>query len=690
MSRRRILWVSEEVPDRAGGGGSIRQAELLLRLGRRFDVDLLVAGSVTDEAVRAAVRSVEEVDVAPAPPPGRLAAAGQVLVRRRPLAALGSTAAAAALRAAVLQRTEEADLVLVHHENLLDLLDLPVERVGLHAFDVKAVRASQSAAVEPTWRRRLLWRAEAAASERSLRRHLGQADVVVACTAPDLDALTGALRPGGSAARGIVAPNGADLDRFAPSPAPGAGRVLFLGSLDYEPNVDAVTWFATTAWPAVRAAVPHATLLVAGHRPPAAVLALGALDGVTVVGPVDDAARTYAGCDVALAPLRVGSGSRVKVLEALASGRPVVGTTTGLEGLGLDAGGADGTVAADDPAGLADAVVALLRDPAAAAAAGTAGRAFVERTASWDRIADDLADALDRALDDATDADGVSVLVCTRGRPALLEASLRSLHGALGPADELLVVEADGSEAAPLVAGLGPAARHLAAPVAGKSRQLNVGLRAARHAVVVLTDDDCEVDPGWVRAMAAPFADPAVAVAFGHVIGLSAVHGAPLAAVPPGPAPERTWAYANGAAMAVRRAAVREVGGFDERLGPGAPVHGEEHDLVLRLQEAGWTVRIADAPPVRHLDWRSDEEERRNLLVYSRGAGAFVGAAVRRAPRRNARLLLRRARYQASLWRHGDVAGAGFGPRTTLAFVLGLGRGLALRPIRPYRRRASS
>ena len=141
-------------------------------------------------------------------------------------------------------------------------------------------------------------------------------------------------------------------------------------------------------------------------------------------------------------------------------------------------------------------------------------------------------------------------------------------------------------------------------------------------------------------AMAAPFDDPLVGVAFGHVIGLSSVRDKPQQPVPPGPAPAESWAYANGAAMAVRRRAVLEVGGFDERLGPGAPVHGEEHDLILRLQEAGWLVRVTAAPPVDHLEWRDDEETRENLLVYSRGAGAFIGAALRRAPRRWARTAL--------------------------------------------------
>jgi GT2 family glycosyltransferase len=229
---------------------------------------------------------------------------------------------------------------------------------------------------------------------------------------------------------------------------------------------------------------------------------------------------------------------------------------------------------------------------------------------------------------------------------------------------------------------LGDRGRFLYDAVGGKSRQLNLGLRAAAYDVVVMTDDDCRVAPGWLTAMAAPFEDPAVAATFGPVAGLSGVAGVDFVFPPAGPVPPVTWHYANGAAMAVRRDAAIAVGGFDERLGPGAPVHGEEHDIVLRLQEAGHDVRIADAPVVEHLEWRDRTETRDNLLVYSKGAGAFVGAALRRAPRRWARTAVRRTRYKLSLWRHRSSEGWTFGPATSWAYARGVAHGLRLPPRR--------
>jgi GT2 family glycosyltransferase len=279
-------------------------------------------------------------------------------------------------------------------------------------------------------------------------------------------------------------------------------------------------------------------------------------------------------------------------------------------------------------------------------------------------------------------AASVGVLVCTHGRPGFLEDCLQSVL-ASAPADSPVVLVESGSERSPLRdVGQDPRLRHHLVGRPGKSRQLNEGLRTMTEERVVLTDDDCRVDVAWVVAMAAPFDDPRVGAVFGPVDGLSGVRGAPAMPIAPGPAPEMTWDYANGAAMAVRRSAVVAVGGFDERMGPGAAVHGEEHDLVLRLQEAGWEVRVADAPPVHHLDWRDPEETRQNLLVYSRGAGAFLGAALRRAPRRSIRTVLRRCRYQAILWRHHSAEGLWFGPATSLAFLRGIARGLLLTPRR--------
>jgi len=284
-----------------------------------------------------------------------------------------------------------------------------------------------------------------------------------------------------------------------------------------------------------------------------------------------------------------------------------------------------------------------------------------------------------------------TVVVCTVARPELLATCLASIAGAMGAGDELIVVGADsvpirrqgdgdGAPAHDQTSGLGVRARWLWCDPPGKSRQLNRAAAVAEGEVLVLTDDDCVVSPGWVDGMVSAFGDPEVGAAFGPVRGLSAVPGPPAPRLPPGPAPIEHWIYAHGAAMAVRRSALFDIGGFDERLGPGAGAHGEEGDVVLRLRERGWACRISDAPVVEHQDWRSEDEEARNLLVYERGGGALIGAALRRALRSSMKVFLLRLEYQAHLWTEPRRRGWMFGLRTTVAFARGVWYGLRLRP----------
>lgn len=275
----------------------------------------------------------------------------------------------------------------------------------------------------------------------------------------------------------------------------------------------------------------------------------------------------------------------------------------------------------------------------------------------------------------------MTVVVATKDRPELLSECLRSITLAITDGDELVVAESGDSHVAAAAGGLDHELTHVRVDRAGKSRQLNAALARSENPVVLFTDDDCRVPATWADAMAAAFEDPAVAIAFGPVVGLTHVSGgAPPVGPPAGEAPFVTWTYAHGASMAVRRTSLVEVGGFDERLGPGAPAHGEEHDLLLRLRERGWTAAIAESPPVQHLEWRDDQQHKANLMVYERGSGAFLGAAVRRAPRATLLLLKYRLGYQLALFAERRQRGWTFGPRALVAFAGGLLYGVRLRP----------
>lgn len=273
----------------------------------------------------------------------------------------------------------------------------------------------------------------------------------------------------------------------------------------------------------------------------------------------------------------------------------------------------------------------------------------------------------------------LSAIVCTAGRPQLLSESLACLAACLREGDELVVAEAGGDFASQVLDRLRPSSaadlRHLRVEPPGKCRQLNAAIRASAGDVLLLTDDDVRVPSGWADAMAAPFAEREVGLACGKVRGLSRVPGAAEdPGPPPGPAPFEPWRFAHGASMAVRRKAAEEAGGFDERLGPGTPACGEDHDFVLRVRERGWRVVIPPGEPAEHVEWRDASANRRNALAYERGGGAVVGAAIRRSARQGLPILRARLAYQRAVfgWNRG------FGTPALAAFGSGFAYGLTL------------
>jgi glycosyltransferase involved in cell wall biosynthesis len=188
----------------------------------------------------------------------------------------------------------------------------------------------------------------------------------------------------GIADRLAVVPNGVDLARFAAGQVPDEPRVLFPGTLHYSPNVDGAVWFCSEIWPLVREQVPEASLVLAGRDPSVEVHTLAQIAGVEVHADVPSMVPYFEAARVVVVPLRIGTGTRLKALEAMASGRPVVGTSEGLAGLGIR----DGVQArvADEPAEFAAAVAETLRRDDLAAALGTAGRRHVEQQFGWDAI----------------------------------------------------------------------------------------------------------------------------------------------------------------------------------------------------------------------------------------------------------------------------------------------------------------
>ncbi|SDK33928.1 Glycosyltransferase involved in cell wall bisynthesis [Catalinimonas alkaloidigena] len=161
--------------------------------------------------------------------------------------------------------------------------------------------------------------------------------------------------------------------------------VGFLGSLEWVPNAQGVAWLLADIWPRVQAALPHATLHIAGKNPPPSLQPGAPVPtGVHLHGPVPDAAAFLERCQILVVPLLSGSGMRLKVVEALALGKCIVTTSIGTEGIPLQSG-QQGWIA-DMPEAFAETLINLLQHPQQICATGQAARAWAQEQYHWDQL----------------------------------------------------------------------------------------------------------------------------------------------------------------------------------------------------------------------------------------------------------------------------------------------------------------
>lgn len=213
-----------------------------------------------------------------------------------------------------------------------------------------------------------------------------QADGVYLCSAAD----ERRLLEEAPSVRTAVIPNAADVEFYQPrstDPLPDGRTVLYFGRLSTTANADGVTHFAENIWPRVAAAHPEARLKIVGAQPPPALMALAG-PRFELTGFVSDLRPHLAAAAVVVVPLRLGGGTRLKIVEAMAMGKPIVSTTLGAEGIDLlperDA------LIADEPQAFAASVIRLLNDPALRARLAESARQLAVERYSWTTVAASL------------------------------------------------------------------------------------------------------------------------------------------------------------------------------------------------------------------------------------------------------------------------------------------------------------
>jgi len=200
-------------------------------------------------------------------------------------------------------------------------------------------------------------------------------DHVVAVSDQDLAKIK-KLAPGIQA---TVIPNSIDVEEYKDLEAGTTAKfdLVFIGKMNYRPNVDAVLWFADRVWPIVQVERPQTTWGIVGQEPHARLDKLNALEGITITGKVDSVHPYLAGASIVVLPFRIGSGTRLKFIEAMAAGKALVSTTLGAEGFEIESWRE--ALIADEPGQFARGIFNLLDDPEARNQLGGNAQEFAEK-----------------------------------------------------------------------------------------------------------------------------------------------------------------------------------------------------------------------------------------------------------------------------------------------------------------------
>jgi polysaccharide biosynthesis protein PslH len=397
----KILIVSHTLPVPANSGGPIRVLNLARNLSRTDEVDLIsaVRGAVPSADSDELGRCFSKVHLVPWRRPGKvkdLQVVMRMLAKGIPYYTkyVYSEELAQTLRR--ITGETKYDVIVIEHTDEARYLEALHPQHGAATFlsmhNVTTVQYRRMCALagNPVEKFRLLltWLAMRSWEPRMAARF----DGVITVSEKDREALL-RMQPGINV---VVVPNGVDTRALTPLPREGRQKnILLVGSLGYAPNVDAAFLLHDRVFPLVRAEVPDCTLTIVGRDAPPGLKRLDARPAVCIEGSVPEVRPYHAQALVSVVPLRAGGGTRIKILEAMALGTPVVSTRVGCEGIDIVHG--EHLLIADSAEEMASAVVSILRDGDLWHRLSRNGRAFVEQRHDWASVAGDLRSVFERA-----------------------------------------------------------------------------------------------------------------------------------------------------------------------------------------------------------------------------------------------------------------------------------------------------
>ncbi len=387
----RILFLSSWFPYPPDNGARIRVLNLLKQLSRQHEITLLAftqeEAQPKLEQIRAYCREIQTVPRRPFHPHRLRALMGFLLPQPRALTDTYSLPMHNLVQRTLAQNRFD---IVVASEIGIGLGTAPYIRelnsIPRILEDLELLMIKGRISAERGWGQRLRYSLTWWKLRRFAARLLRDLDGCTVASEQERDLVLD-LVPGYRSL--AVVPNGIDLDFYAGNfGTPESGSLIFPGALTYQANFDAMDFFLRQVFPSVKAKCPGVTLRITGRTDGVSVDRLPLSEGVTLTGYLDDVRPCVARSWACVVPLRQGGGTRLKILEAMALGTPVVSTSKGAEGLEATPG--EDILIADEPTAFAEAVLRLLDDRALRARLATNGRKLVESQYGWEGIGERL------------------------------------------------------------------------------------------------------------------------------------------------------------------------------------------------------------------------------------------------------------------------------------------------------------
>ncbi|MCI0493301.1 MAG: glycosyltransferase, partial [Planctomycetes bacterium] len=399
MKRLNILWISHFVPYPPKGGAFQRSYNLIKAVARQHNVYLVAVrhkrethtASKTEDAAQALGLLCRKVSIVE--PAWIRSKSRFYLAALRCLASRHSTTVQfydfPELHKAIQDVLQNAKINVVHFDAIsvapyvTDVGSLPkvLNHHGAEGFMIERRIARERDPIKKVY-----FAIEARKLQRDERHYCPQFEVNAVVSEYDEQL----LRPAAPNGRFEVIDNGVDLEYFrAPDPGARKDSLIFAGRLDQYSNADGIYWFCSEIWPAIREREPQLKLVIIGRNPASALVELVNGDPrIEITGFVDDVRPYFDRAIAGVVPLRDGGGTRIKVLDAMAMGMPIVATTVACEGLHVEAG--KHLLVADTVRDFADATVRLVNDPELRRQLSRSAHEQAERRYSWTAIGERL------------------------------------------------------------------------------------------------------------------------------------------------------------------------------------------------------------------------------------------------------------------------------------------------------------